>query len=61
MKENLSIWLASLHQSVQIEKTSDVKLGVIEKKAALEARADVLRSQLRDSQLSNYRMEVHNR
>lgn len=44
-----------------MEKGSDEKMGVIERKAALEARAEELRAQMRDSQLNKFRVEARSR
>ena len=44
-----------------MEEGSDVKLGVIERKAGLEAQAEELRAAMRDSQLNIFRTEARNR
>lgn len=49
-------------QWLQIERDgSGQSLPVIQRKADLQARAEELRAQLRDSQLTNFRAETRNR
>ncbi len=46
---------------LQAEKWSEAKLSTIERKAALENRAEELRAKMRDSQLHNFRAEARHR